>query len=74
MFCDDFTAYLFSIVEISWWNHSPYLSLTVHRCGSEKSRWYVKNECSKTYYSPVSGMHLTSSQSAVFSFYISKEI
>jgi hypothetical protein len=60
MLYDNFPAYLFPMVEISWWNPSPCLSLTAPRFRRKKSKWECKNESSMTYYTPYSGMHLTS--------------
>jgi hypothetical protein len=43
VFCNDFPAYLSSLVEISLWNLSPCLSLTAPRFGGKK----FKRECEK---------------------------
>jgi len=42
MFCDDFPAYLFSLVDISGWNLSPCSLLTMPRFRGKKSKWEFK--------------------------------
>jgi hypothetical protein len=42
MFFDDFCACIFSMVEKSWWNLSPCLSLTAPRFGGKKPKWVCK--------------------------------
>jgi hypothetical protein len=47
IFCEEFTAYLFSMVEIPRWNLSECSSLTAARFGGKKSKW----ECKKWIFS-----------------------
>ena len=42
MFCDDFPAYLFSMVEMAWWTPSQFSPPTIPRFGGKKSKWECK--------------------------------
>jgi hypothetical protein len=74
MFCDDFPAFLYSMVEISWWNASQFSSLTAHKFefGGKKSKW----ECEKWLFNDISHaiVWYAFNKFRVVLAYISKEI